>query len=49
MIVPWNAQATESNFEKAILWQPLQVAWNSKAFFEETSKAKELVLLILHL
>ena len=46
-IVPWNAQANDTNFEKIVLWQLSQVNWSSKAFSEETSIAKELVLLIL--
>ena len=42
-----HAQANDSNFEKVVLWWLSQVSWGSKAFSEETSIAKELVLLIL--
>ena len=42
-----SIEANDSNFKKVILWQLSQVSWSSKAFFEETSIAKELVLLIL--
>ena len=45
--LPLKAQANESNFKKVVLWWLSQISWSSKAFSEETSTAKELVLLIL--
>ena len=27
-IVPWGLQENDSNFEKVVLWQLLQVSWN---------------------
>ena len=47
-IVPWNAPVNESNFEKVILQQLLQVSWSSKAFSEEASIVKALMLQILY-
>ena len=46
--VPWNAPVNESNFEKVILQQLLQVSWSSKAFSEEASIVKALMLQILY-
>ena len=36
LIVPGNAQANDSNFEKVVLWWFSQLSWGSMAFSEET-------------
>ena len=45
VIIPWNAQVNDSNFEKVVLLWFSQLSWSSMAFSEETLITKELMLL----
>ena len=45
-IVPWNTRANHLNVSKIYLWRHLLTSWHPKISCEETSIAKELVLLI---
>ena len=49
IIVPWDPQANKSDFEKIDLWGISHANGNTKTSSEETSVAKELMLVILKL
>ena len=49
LMIVWDVQANDSNFEKIDLWQILHANGNTKISSVETSVVKELVLVIQQL